>query len=289
MGKEPISPLIVLRLFKENFIRMSTPNLAIFLGKVTEHILPTGRRIKMRETNGADEDLLSNMDNLVAGSNFAMFLSSIITEEQATKESPVRTTVPVEDIMNWPINDIWAAIYKQRLINQGPSITFKHQCQNPNCVNHKNQKTFDYVEDLTQFDSDLSKPLPQELKNPWVLKPYPNKDKTEVEFTISSGKTFKYKILTGILQTKQLDLNLPVTKNTKLLVRELQLKNRDEWQPVLNFNPFSSAEMREMRGHIEKNDVMFTPMSNFSCPTCKTPYQVGVMEIPGFYWPEEVQ
>lgn len=252
------------------------PDTVIFMGKETNITLPTGRVITIRETNGDDDELLSKVGDAQTGDNVYNFLASIITMDKSTGKKPL-----VEDIMGWPINDKYYVLFKQRIINQGPQLKFPHECSKTSC-NH----IAEYEEDLDLLDKDLSAP---NTGGELGAKRYPNGNKLSIEFELTSGKKLKYKILTGILEKKQLDIAPDeVTKNTRLSIRELEIKGEGgEWKLVTHFGQFSSKEMNEIRNHVNYNDPAFDPITTFSCPKCSQKYVLPILSLPSFYFPEE--
>lgn len=255
----------------------------IFLGNIHEIYLPSGRVVKIRETNGDDDEILSNREKALTGDSVMTFMANITEFDSEKGDKPLTT-----DILNWPVSDRYYLLFKQRLINQGDILNFGFVCQSENCPSQINGETIQELEeDLKQFDGDFSKEeySPINLHQP---KRYPNGMQKVVEFTTSSGKYIRYKILTGVLEKKQ--LAVPVdnhTKNLRLTSRELQYYTGDSWIIQLNFKAFSSREMSEIRKDVEKNDPLFDPMVRYTCPQCKTPYALPLLSIPSFYWPGE--
>jgi hypothetical protein len=143
------------------------------------------------------------------------------------------------------------------------------------------------VEDLTTFDDDLSKPSPKEEGNKYKLKKYPSGSNAHAELLTSSKKEFRYKIYNGVLAKKQLEDARVITKNTKIIMRELELKTPSgSWESVTTFHSLSSIEMREIRQHIDDTDTIFAPIGKFSCPKCKMKHEVDLMSLSSFFWPE---
>lgn len=248
--------------------------LPLFTGKTTTITLPSGREVKIRETNGDDDELLSSWNDSADGSNIAKFLSSIVLEDSFLKGKP-----SVGEINNWPINDKYGLLFKQRLFVHGSELKFRAICTEESC---KHEDI--YNEDLTQWDTDLAK---EEPKNSRALALYPEYKK-EIEFTISSGKKLKYELLTGELEKRARMLQDP-TRNSPLVIRNLQVQNQGKYILVTHFAGFSSREMTEIRNHIASHDKQFDPMVHFACsnPACGKEYNVSLFSISAFLFPEE--
>lgn len=263
--------------------QMSEIQSAVFTGKISEIILPSSRIVKVRETNGDDDEILSNLGEAANGQSVMNFLANIVLEDSIKGGKPL-----VGDILNWPVSDRYYLLFKQRLINRGDLLEFSFVCQTRDCPSQKDgEKVQPLEEDLKQFDGDLSDPnykpfgLHQPIKYPFGNSPI-------VELKLSSEKLLRYKILTGVLEQKQLALPADkTTKNTKLTIRELELYQNGNWVIQLNFKAFSSREMTEIRKNIDISDPLYDPIVKYHCPVCKTPYQIPLLAIPSFYWPED--
>lgn len=231
----------------------------IFTGKQTEITLPDSSVVTIRESNGEDEGILSQIGNMRDGSNLHAFLASIITQPENTTPAIVAT---------WPLNNIFYLMYRQRIFNLGKDFTFKEECQNcGDGVEHE------FEQDAMEFDN---------------FPPYPQGLKRVIEFQTSSAKTLRYNIVTGLVQKIQLDTPQDaLNKNIPMLERELEIYKDGNWTPVKTFYNFSSKEMLEIRKNIKTNDPQFNPIVKFSCPKCKAPGRTPLLNISSFYWPEE--
>lgn len=253
-------------------------NDSIFTGLETTVTLPDGNIVTIRETNGEDDAVISKTSNMSDGTNIHNFLAGIITKNKAKKFEDKTTT---SDVASWPVNCIYYLVYKQRLINHGKELKFKTDC--PNCndgIEHE------YEDDISGFDNE--KTVDSNAGGTFAIKPYPQGLKRVIELTTSRGKTLKYKILTGELQKVQLDApSDALNKNTKILIRDLEIYENGQWVKVKYFGNFSSKEMREIRENIEINDYSFDPIIIYKCPKCQNSFKKPLFAISSFYWPEE--
>lgn len=250
----------------------------IFTGKKTDITLPSGNTVTIRELNGEDEEILSSESAADAGENIYNFLTSITEHDKllGTKPTP-------EDIKNWPVNDKYYLLYKQRLLNHGPELSFSAMCPVQGCSTHINN----YTEDLSIFDADLSKQITDEDEvTDSQVKRYPNGDSKTVEFELSSGKKIKYSIINGVLEIAALELK-DETKNAVITIRKPFVSTEGgKWVKVTNYRAFSGSEMSEIRTNIRMNDAPFGPVIRYHCPKCKTVQVKSIFLIPTFFYPE---
>lgn len=257
-------------------IAKNIPNqeiLPMFEGRTTEITLPSGRVVKIRETNGADDDILSSINAAADGSNTYNFLASIILHDSEQDGKPT-----ANDLKNWLINDKYGLLFKQRVFVHGYDLKFK-----ATCIECETES--EYEEDLKKWDTDLK----INDANDKAIARYPLGKTMVEEFITSSGKKFKYALLNGILEKKALELK-DATKNSSLVIRNLQVENKGEWALVTHFGGFGSKEMIEIRSHVKINDKQFDPVINFNCsnPMCKKDYSVSLFQIGSFFYPEEM-
>ena len=256
----------------------------IFTGQPHEITLPSGRLVRIRETNGDDDEILSTLKDARQGDSVFNFLANIILEDN-TKPGKPSTVV---DLLDWPVSDRYYLLFKQRIINQGHLLEFDFICQTPDCPSQKDgEKAQSFQQDLHEYDGDLAD-ANYKPHNIHQVKPYPRGSNKQVEFELSSKKRLRYKILTGVLEKKRLDGPLENShKNSHLVIREIEVYNQDRWTLLTQFKAFSSKEMSEIRRSVDTNDPLFDPVVKFNCPVCKAPYNVPLFQMPVFYWPEE--
>lgn len=260
-----------------NEIRQTRESLIpLFKGKEEKFILPSGREVMVRETNGDDEDILSSIaSSLDDGANILNFLSSIVENDSETSSKPTPHEIDL-----WPINDKYGLLLKQRVFVHGTKLSFSSTCPEDNC---KQEDV--YIQDLAEWDTDLGKTNP---KNSKQLRLYNMGNTKEVEFSISSGKKLKYKILNGVLEKNALALK-DTSKNSPLIIRELEIYNQAGYVRIFHFGGFSSKEMMEIRANVKLNDTQFDPMVFWKCsnPKCQKQYSASLFQIGAFFYPEE--
>ena len=248
-----------------------------FSGQTTTVQLPSGRVVDIRETNGADDELLSNLADVKDSTNIVKFLTSIIVKDHTLDRAP-----QAGEVMNYHLNDKWYLMLKQRILNRGSQLVFNYKCQCDKC---KDKPAVEYTEDLTPFDGDLSK-VDYQPKDTQIMK-YPLGLELVREFRTSSGHLLRYDIMTSIHEKKQLDLtDKEQTRNSILTLRNLKVKNGEEWTTVTNFAFLPSKIVSEVRGDVKKNDPEFMPLVSGECPA-GIPFVLSLWGIPDFFWPGE--
>lgn len=257
---------------------MSLNNL-IYQGATKEVKLSSGKILTIRENNGEDESILSEMKNVLTGKNTTDYLVRILSEN-----TPPLTEKDVDELFEI---DRQGLLFHARLLSLGNTFILDHECQNQDC-----KKPFKWTEDLSEYITGPTEDrTPEEL--PWlnaqVIPTLPLGEKTEYEIVLSSGKRVKLKILTGSLQKKKLANPDSLNINTKLLYRELSLQNpQGIWEVSTHFSMYSSKDLMEIRAAQQKNDPVWNPLSKNICPHCKQENVIEIMGNPSFFFPSEI-
>lgn len=245
---------------------MENTDLKIFTGDITRVTLPSGKVVLIRETNGADDELLSTLEDITSGDNFNLFITSIVMEDEDLGRKPL-----LEEVIDWKEQDRWFLIVKQRIINKGDKLDINYTCPIKSCGKKSNHTE----ELLPALD---------------LVKGYPNGKESQVKAVLSSGKTIKFDILTGRHVKKELDLPQGrANKNTAILLRNLILVDPTSQKeiPILHFGIFKSSEMSEIRKLIKQYDPEYNPLAEIECPHCKHQEMASIFGIPDFFWPGE--
>jgi hypothetical protein len=232
--------------------------------------LPSTKKVRIRENNGEDEGILSTIGGAVSGESTYSYISNIIVKDY---DAPEKSSILVDDIKKWKINDKYYLLFKQRIINLGNDLVFEFNCINNTCVENKTQLS-KYNEDLSKIDE-----LAEHLN-------YPGEKQDEFEFMVDNFK-LRFQVMNGEMelgfQTLQDRLK---NRNSNLIARKLSLFHENEWIPLTSFHMFSSKQMGIIRGTIQKYDKGFSPTTDFNCPHCNTPYSIPVLSLPTFFFPE---
>lgn len=238
--------------------------------------LPSSRKITIREQNGADDEILSQLSDLKKGfGGWDKFIVAITVD-------PVLTLL---DLGSWHTNDKYYTLLKSRIFSLGPNLHFGSEC--PSC-SHKGI----HDEDLSAYDWDLSKPILEVKPGPLAVKSYPLGLKTEVEFKLSSGKHIRYDIITVAHESYALLQNEhSLNKNSELLMRKIAYKEAGkDWMPILSFSNFSPKDMSEIRKNVSVNDPQWDLNSRIKCPNpmCEKVYNISLLSQPDFFFPLEI-
>jgi hypothetical protein len=261
----------------------------IYKGHEHEILLPSGRKVTIRENNGDDEELLSKVANAKGNLNMRIYLSSIIVQDSETK--PDKLT-PVEHMGNMKCRDAYYLMYKQRLINLGPQLTFEKTCALTTCK-HKTE----YDMEVDEFDRDLTlnneefKAKMKETNSPYsdyIVENYPSGNDSIIEKVLSSGKKIRFKILTLKLEYWRLEQPFEnQSNNTIIYERELEYWDENKWVIAKNLKMFSSRDLKEIRGLIDAYDSRFQPLVEYECEKCKSPGVDNLFQMNDFFYPVE--
>jgi hypothetical protein len=241
--------------------------------------MPSGFTVDIRETNGQDEDIISNVGDSKAGIAIAKFLAQIVVS--CSKGKPT-----YNDIMKWFSRDKNYLMLKSRMFSIGNEITFEHQFE-------KSGMTFTFKEDLAIYDFDFSTggAPPKKGENNFddkLPQAYKSDDST-YQTQLSSGKTIRFKYLTGLDEKKLLakqeeDLSI----NEKLRLRDLELQIDGNWYIIENFHPFTSKDMKDLRNILDKEDPEFGLIAELVNP--KRPSEkeiVSLFDKSDFFFPRD--
>jgi hypothetical protein len=263
---------------------------------LTTEELPSGHKVTIRETNGADEGILSTQKDAKDASSFDKYLSGIITEH-----SGFNGKVSPEQVKSMPLSDKYYAHLIARRHSLGDVLKFENTCHIKDC-GHKAE----FEEDLSNFTleaadkaeeekqrAELNKSLYEDPYEGVRPKRYPEAKTEWIEKVLTSKKKIRFKLLTG----KGEEISLAVdegelNKNHELLCRELEVydPNKDTFIPltVYDYRIFSSRDMSEIRGYMNKYDPQFMLLSPVVCPKCKTKQYSPLIAQPGFFFPADV-
>lgn len=242
------------------------------LGNTWKVTVPSGKIWEIRETNGEDESNLSRVADAMNEENLNNFLANIIVGP----ERPLAA-----DILNWPINDKYYLMFKQRILNLGAEFQFKDTD-----TTDRKKREVEYTEDLGIIDGDLSDP--EYRPGPNQIFRYPEGDKTHIEFKTTFNNFYRFKILTGVEEQAAADIPKGQTdKNTPIVIRQLERHHNNKWERVYNFLKISSKEMVEIRAAIQKYDREFNPLISVTNPWTGADRSFPLFALPTFYFPGE--
>ena len=193
---------------------------------------PSGFEYEIREQNGADEDILSNLSDMKTLMNLTKFIAAILIRTNATPNGKLT----VDDALNLPVNDRYAIIFNSRIFSLGEEVEFEYDW------GKENGGKVTYGQDLHEFLFDYSE-VPTDNRvfdeKPDAIPYYPKGIQlTGHEYLLSSGKKIKFDCMTG--KGEQEFMKLPLdkqTKNAPLLCRNLYLEVDGNWEKVAILYP----------------------------------------------------
>lgn len=243
---------------------------------------PSGFQYEIREENGADEEILSNLASIKKGTNISEFISAIVVDTNFTESGKLT----VEDVLNLPMLDRYAILLQSRIFSLGNMLEFVYEWPNIGPVR--------YEQDLEELIfEDYGHAIPEEEKKakPNALPVYPDLEVAiacnfkDYEVTLSTGKTIKFDYLNG--NSEKYLLGIPEdkqTRNSDLMARNLHLKVGNHWDRVEKFSVFSIKEMAEMRKVISELDPVWLGLTEVENPETGEINKVPVMAQPRFFY-----
>lgn len=254
---------------------MESNSEVLYQGKSQIITLPDLTKVSIRETNGEDEGIISNVSNSLDGTALNQFVAGVSTEVKEDGSLGKRLTTT--EVLAWPRKNLYYTLFKTRILSLGEILSFNHTCSNPQCG-----KVTKYEDNLLDYDNDMINPTEGEYK----IMPYPQAAIKTVSLTTSSSKQLRYSVVDGLLEKASLAKPQDsLNKNSSILDRNLEMWDGKEWVLVTQFRAFSSKEMAEIRASIQKTDKAWDCISVVTCPACKTTDYLPIFSIPDFFFP----
>lgn len=250
-------------------------------GELVELVTPSGNTVVIRQQNGEDDGILSNVFNVNKGIAMSAFLSNIIIDSSFTP----RGTMTVEEVLNLRIADAYFMMIASRIFSLGQLLNFEYKWDGL-------PEPQPYEEDLNLFIWDYSKPFPSEVTDSdyfkYRIKPISKETKRELTLN-PKGRLVRYSFMT--LASEQFLLRLPDEKkssNSELLAGNLEENIKGEWVKVENFKFFSSYEMAQMRNDLSINDPALDIISEIKHPSKDTTVLYPIFGSPDFFYPRVI-
>lgn len=251
-------------------------------GNVIETILPSGKKVYIREQNGNDDDILSNPILAKDGSNINHFISEIVVSSDITNTGKLTPG----DVLKMKVRDKYHILFMSRIHSNGKEVKFEYDWGKDN----GGKQT--YVEDLSNYIWDYSNKFPDELyadTSDIRIKPYLDRENEYREFELVSGKRVRYKYMDGAGEKYLLGLpQNQLTRNAEIKARGLELFRNDKWEKVENFKPFSTSDMRQIRTDIKLMDPVFQGLTDLENPKDGEIISIPIIASPDFFYPEEI-
>jgi hypothetical protein len=237
--------------------------------------LPDGNMVSIREQTGEDEDVLSRVRDAQDGTAMNNFLSNLIIDSSYKSTTPKDILMMKSRVRNY-------ILLSSRIFSLGSELDFTHTFSDGDSV--------DFTENLDDYLFDYEAedfPLPGEPNyNGLLCCPYPEGDPTCFESELGSEKIVRMEYLTGLSEKKALELGQDTSINSKLTIRNFELKVDDRWQSIQRFNMFTSKDMREIRKLLLRNDPEFELVIKLTSPQGLRE-EVSLFTIPDFFFPRD--
>lgn len=247
---------------------------------------PSGNIYTIREQNGHDEDILTNIHDINSFMHLTNFIQAIVVSS-SRKEG----NLSVQDVLNLPVLDRYAILFQSRIFSIGNFMEFNYTWPNG--------ETFEYEEDLENYllpygelDSLPKEQLEALLKDkPHAIPAYPKPELEKgIVIELESNKRVKFDLLDGngeIYIAKLKDNE--ASRNSELIARNLCLEVDGRWERVYNFSLFSVKDMRQIRSWVHGYDPSFNPMTEVENPSTGEKTMIPVLASTSFFFPGDLE
>lgn len=254
-------------------------------GRTTTFLLPSGYEVTIREQNGNDDDILSNVSTARDMSNFNIFISSLIVNTNLP--FAVGGKLTNESAKKLLVKDKYYILIMSRIHSIGDELRISYQWD-------KDRPRVDYIEDLNRYVWDYSKKFPEEGDE--------NYDKERIEpyiipepygqqvIELKSGKKLRFNLFNG--ESELFMLRLPETEhtnNSEIKARNLEEYVGDGFVKVQTFRNYTPREMSELRKLIKIADPPFNAFSELQNPdNLDQVVNFPILGVNDFFYPEEI-
>lgn len=263
---------------------METAQLISKYGDIKKLTCPSGFEVVIREQNGEDDGILSNVSLNKDSIAINTFIQEIVVWADFGNTPDKRLTE--NQVLNMRLRDKYYILLSSRIFSLGPNLKFEYEWD-------PTKPAVPYEEDLSRFIWDFSKPLP----NP-DSKDYPHEaiqaynepiTTTHTTRTLSTGKEVQFKYMDGHSEKYLIELpEYQLTVNSRLVARDLHLKVEGDWIPVENFSVFKSREMVELRNMMEEVDAQFNGTIDIENPANGEVMTQYLIRLNSFFYPREI-
>jgi len=255
----------------------------IAFGKTKTVIVPSGRQFVLRETNGEDDDILSNSETGRDQSNVDYYLARVVIKEITDNKEIPFSFDKARKLLK---NDRTALLLHIRIHNLGAIVKFSFDFG----MDPKTGGEFNYVEDISQYIHDYTKDFPlqgEEGYFKYKIPPYPEDAYSLFELSLQSGKRVRMGLMNGEGQSYIMNQEF-VSKNTDFKARNLEIDIEGKWVKVENFAMFSSRDMVELRAWEKEIDPKYLPITEIEHPHTKQLIEFNMLNSPDFFYPVEI-
>jgi len=250
-------------------------------GNVKLILTPSGFHVAIREQNGEDDDILSNVSLMDDGTAYNAFIAAIIV---GCSEIPTLQG-NLSEVLKLRPRDKYFILVSSRIFSLDNLVTFHYDWSDKVRVT--------YTEDLTNYIWDYTKDFPYDSSDPnyfkYRIKPYEVGGLEGMEpqtFALSTGKVISYTPLNGEAEKYFIKLpNSQLSINAELKARKLSLRTGNEVSVIENFRGFTATEMREIRTNIDRVDPRYDLLTDIENPETKEVVPMSLVGLPDFFYP----
>ena len=242
---------------------------------------PSGFEVIIRQQTGEDDDVISNPNGAYLGEALNEFVKGIIT-----KLGPKDITPTYNDIEHMKLGDKYFIMIASRIFSLGPVLKFEYEWDDGEVAEYE-EELDNYIWDyaLDGFPEKGSK-----LYSPYRIPPHKHGEDIQMEFSIPSGKKFRFTFMNGIGEKYLMTLpENELSKNTELKARDLEQKLGEDWVKVETFKAFTAREMSSIRKSVFDNDPITEVLSEIPHPKNKNKkIMYSLLTSPDFLFPREI-
>lgn len=252
---------------------------------------PSGNNYTIREQNGEDEGILSNVLDSKGLMNITKFIRAIVVDTTFTSSGKLKT---LDEVLAIPLLDRYTILLKSRIFSIGEILPFNFRWPNGD--------TLEYEQDLNEYfrlldiweeapTDEVSKLWEEALKeedSDLYMPIYLDSHHKDILITLASGKELLFDCVDGKGEKYLLLLSEEQrNRNAELIARNLRLKVDGKFEKVTNFSSFSVKDMVEIRNQVHKYDPVFTGMAKVVHPKTGEVDYFAVLGAPSFFYPTE--
>lgn len=243
-----------------------------------ECVVPSGRTYVIREQNGHDDEVLSQIGTSDEWDVINRFMSNIVLHQLVEGHE---TPVGYNEVLEMPLRDKYALLIMSRIFSLGEELTFEYDWGS-------NVPPQSYLETLNQFIWDYSKPMPEPSSIEYFRERIPAYDPQVLNgmyFSVG-GRELRMKLLDG--KGEKYLLKIPpsqVNINQELFAREISYKEGDKWLAIKNFGSFTARDMAAIRAMIRKYDDRVETLVTVDHPFTGETAQIPLIGIRDFFFP----
>lgn len=254
---------------------------------------PSGHTYTIREQNGQDEEILTNVADVRNIMNLTKFIQALIVETSRKNGRGLT----VEEVLALPVLDRYCIIFNARIFSLGNVMEFTYNWQHADGSVDKLELEQDLNEFLLPYDRIMAKEISEDElvaicdEKPNAIPMYPISGQEKgIEITLESGKKVKFDLLDGNGERYAVKLtDDKTTRNAELLARNLMLEVDGKWDRVQNFSLFTRKDMAEMRKHVRAIDPVFQSLTDITHPHTGETIKYPLIGNSAFFFPEDME